>query len=48
LLDNPDGLSGWRSSGMQFRELDGPALLNVPLITCDAVEGVEIRQFAKP
>ena len=23
---------------MQFRELDGPALLNVPLITCEAIQ----------
>ena len=31
-------------SGMQFRELDGPALLNVPLITCEAVEGIQINR----
>jgi hypothetical protein len=37
-------LSELASSGMQFRELDGAPLLNVPLITCEAVEGVEIRQ----
>jgi hypothetical protein len=28
---------------MQFRELDGAAILNVPLVTCEAVKGVEIR-----
>ena len=33
---------------MQFRELNGAAaLLNVPLISCDAVKGVKIRQPAK-
>ena len=32
---------------MQYRELDGVALLNVPLITCEAVEGIQIRQRAK-
>src|ERR1700719_550590 len=32
---------------MQFRELDGAALLNVPLITCEAVEGIQIWQPAK-
>src|SRR4029077_5317489 len=39
--------SGWRCSGMQFRELDGATLLNVPLITCEAVEGIQVRQPAK-
>ena len=37
----------WRCSGMQFRELDGATLLNVPLITCEAVEGIQVRQPAK-
>jgi hypothetical protein len=32
---------------MQFRELDGVAFLNVPLVTIEAVKGVQIRQLAK-
>ena len=41
LVDNPDGLPlGGRSSGIQFRELDGVAFLNVPLVTIEAVKGI--------